>query len=525
MSSKIKQDFCSSLGKNKCNQHRDKGCTMTNQNCKRNQNKCCNFSEKVEELRKKELSATKIQSVQRGVKVRDNLLKQKNKIKNYKLKDHRKELIKLIKDNTNFKLPENKCDIFESWTEKLKMKGSGATGTVYKLCTHNDCSDKDSKSYVVKIVHIVDDQPEDEDDLYITLPFNSPNRPENYEFYVMDQLKTLVDNKNTPHITYPISFFHCKNSTSGILNKEVIELTEGPSTYSSVLISEWANKGSLKDYMIKVLSDNYKTESKTIEQIDAHNNEIIKNILFQVVYTLQCIKERFPNFRHNDLHLENLLVDEIQIESCWIDEKYFKYTISGKNFYVPNLGFRILLWDYDFANFNNSNNTNFKLYWNANPDNVQGNVSDALLKDQYGIFDKDSHEYDLYFFVNKLFTDLYQNRILTKHMDNFDCLKIFKQFRFFMDNKIIDYPIFPIMRYAIKKKDFVKNYRLSDEYQESDGFMIIKNISNSNIKFNTFDLLTASDLFTDYTEENVESIFGKGYFNENQDKIIEEYSI
>ena len=68
---------------------------------------------------------------------------------------------------------------------------------------------------------------------------------------------------------------------------------------------------------------------------------------------------------------------------------------------------------------------------NANPDNVQGNVSDALLKDQYGIFDKDSHEYDLYFFVNKLFTDLYQNRILTKHMDNFDCLKIFKQFRFF----------------------------------------------------------------------------------------------
>ena len=108
----------------------------------------------------------------------------------------------------------------------------------------------------------------------------------------MDQLKTLVDNKNTPHITYPNSFFHCKNSTSGILNKEVIELIEGPSTYSSVLISEWANKGSLKDYMIKVLSDNYKTESKTIEQIDAHNNEIIKNILFQVVYTLQCIKKK-----------------------------------------------------------------------------------------------------------------------------------------------------------------------------------------------------------------------------------------
>ena len=97
------------------------------------------------------------------------------------------------------------------------MKGSWCSA-VYKLCTHNDCSDK-VINRTVKIVHIDDD--EDEDDLYITLPFNSPNRPENYEFYVADQLKTLVDNKNTPHITYLV-VFHCKNSTSGILNKGLL---------------------------------------------------------------------------------------------------------------------------------------------------------------------------------------------------------------------------------------------------------------------------------------------------------------
>ena len=163
----------------------------------------------------------------------------------------------------------------------------------------------------------------------------------------MNKLKTLVDDKNTPHITYPISFFHCKNSEYPFINENIGELLEGGTAkQSSVLISEWANKGSLKDFMIKILEKNYKDTSKTLAGINIHNNEIIKNILFQVIYTLYCINQKYPNFRHNDLHLENILVDEIPYE----EETYFKYTISGQNFYVPNLGFRILLWDYDFAN-------------------------------------------------------------------------------------------------------------------------------------------------------------------------------
>ena len=49
MESKAKKTFCSNLGKNKCNQNRDKGCIMSNKNCKPKQKKCCSYSKKVEE--------------------------------------------------------------------------------------------------------------------------------------------------------------------------------------------------------------------------------------------------------------------------------------------------------------------------------------------------------------------------------------------------------------------------------------------------------------------------------------------
>lgn len=48
METKAKKTFCSKLGKNKCNQHRFKGCVMSNKNCKPKQKKCCSYSEKVE---------------------------------------------------------------------------------------------------------------------------------------------------------------------------------------------------------------------------------------------------------------------------------------------------------------------------------------------------------------------------------------------------------------------------------------------------------------------------------------------
>ena len=55
---------------------------------------------------------------------------------------------------------------------------------------------------------------------------------------------------------------------------------------------------------------------------------------------------------------ENILVDEIPYE----EETYFKYTISGQNFYVTNKKLLEYCFGINFANFNNSENLNFKLF-------------------------------------------------------------------------------------------------------------------------------------------------------------------
>lgn len=44
--------------------------------------------------------------------------------------------------------------------------------------------------------------------------------------------------------------------------------------------------------------------------------------------------------RHNDLHAGNVLVHKIKPGG------YFLYKINNKNYYVPNLGYVFLLWDF-----------------------------------------------------------------------------------------------------------------------------------------------------------------------------------
>jgi hypothetical protein len=336
----------------------------------------------------------------------------------------------------------------------------------------------------------------------------------------MSKLKSLIDNKNTPHITYPINFFHCNNSDYPFINDSIYDLLDGDSAeQSSVLISEWANRGTLKDFMIKILTENYKDTSKTVARINIHNNEIIKNILFQVIYTLYCINQKYPNFRHNDLHLDNILVDDIPYE----DETYFKYSILGRNFYVPNMGFRILLWDYDFANFNHSDKLNLKLYNSEFSD-------DTFFSQYFGILNTDNLVYDLYFFINSMFSDLNKNSILRNNKDKWDCIAKLNRYKLFVDDTLVETNIFGIHELTIEigeekdKKNIVQNFRLSHMFQK-DKRLNFKNKFSPDIKFNPLDLLLSSDLFRDYKENIIKYTLGEHFFDLSPESLIEEYSI
>lgn len=71
-------------------------------------------------------------------------------------------------------------------------------------------------------------------------------------------------------------------------------------------------------------------------------NDLITNCLFQIAAGLYSL-EKFYNLSHNDLHFGNVLVHEI------IPGGYWHYRIDGDDYYVPNLGYLFVLWDFGMA--------------------------------------------------------------------------------------------------------------------------------------------------------------------------------
>ena len=102
--------------------------------------------------------------------------------------------------------------------------------------------------------------------------------------------------------------------------------------------------------------------------------------LFQVIWTLAELNKKFPTFRHNDLHLDNVFID---------DRVTTKGSIRYGKFIVPNIGMNAVLGDFGFANMQANGFKNAK-------------VQSGDYKYDYGIAVDSNPMYDIHFFLNHL---------------------------------------------------------------------------------------------------------------------------
>jgi hypothetical protein len=119
---------------------------------------------------------------------------------------------------------------------------------------------------------------------------------------------------------------------------------------AKVLMTEWADLGELSDFI---------DENKKGWSI-----ETWRGLFFQLLAMLALIQEHYPGFRHNDLSMSNILVQKTVIQDNSDNESkkgYYKYTINGKEYLVPDIGFRVLLADFDYASIKELGITNEKL--------------------------------------------------------------------------------------------------------------------------------------------------------------------
>ena len=218
---------------------------------------------------------------------------------------------------------------------KLYYVKSGTTGHTFKgVIESTDGSEP--FTYAVKVVAL----PKKTRYKYI---YDS-ERPENAEIMMIRLLSYFIVNKQTPHIVLPIATFNTSiKPFLTLMEEKVVDETdkrylEFLQNYKegafhdevSILISEWANRGDLLDYIRK----NYK-KFQLIHW---------KVFFFQIISAMAVIHSKFPTFRHNDLKANNILIHKISRE-----KPKFTYRVLRKNYSVPNIGYSIKLWDFDFA--------------------------------------------------------------------------------------------------------------------------------------------------------------------------------
>jgi hypothetical protein len=73
-------------------------------------------------------------------------------------------------------------------------------------------------------------------------------------------------------------------------------------------------------------------ENKTSTALKHKFDTFLRSFLFRIIYTLHCILLRFPSFRHNDLHLDNIIMsmNETNEVSTYETENDMSFEISNE---------------------------------------------------------------------------------------------------------------------------------------------------------------------------------------------------
>jgi len=173
------------------------------------------------------------------------------------------------------------------------------------------------------------------------------------EYSVQKALYNVVP-LNIPRSVAPL--IECRNflSASNLRSKSAVIDENKDYSLQTLMFSEYIPYGPLTEYLDKMA----RSKRRRI------NDNLMKSFIFQTLTTIQKIRKIYPGFRHNDLHLDNILVK------------------PGKPYPV------IVLNDFGFSTLGKST---------KNPLVNKGNF-----KKNWGIGVKTSLQYDVHMFLNEL---------------------------------------------------------------------------------------------------------------------------
>ena len=279
----------------------------------------------------------------------------------------------------NNKIVKPACPAFEktyaeSEQEGMKTLGQGTYGVAFKGCYNTTCSIKQG----IKLSTIQTRYTDDE-----TLPSN-------IEINIGRVLAHLVEKNYTPNINKIVDSFRCN----------IEDLKE----LKSLKTTKWMieTKHLLENYKIQPYVNIYFMELGTVDlhkflrmRCDKRNIEFdeLLEIIFQICHTLTVCQYNLPEYRHNDLKTNNLIV---KINGHNLERNFNNFTLcneynnAGSRFYIPHRGYTVKMIDFDFSNSKKFKNAKIAKYKTTN-------------FRQIGYSPKVNPVFDLHFFLNSLY--------------------------------------------------------------------------------------------------------------------------
>lgn len=176
----------------------------------------------------------------------------------------------------------------------------------------------------------------------------------------------------TPHIVMPYVMNICKPEDAFLRpGRNIMNNKTTAKTRLAVGYYEFYNGGSLFSWM------NRRSNTFTEKQL--------RTILFQVLWTMGVMYRKVPSFRHNDLHIQNILIRTGESVS-----KTGK-TAYGKMFEVPNTGIMSAVGDFGWSKTNNRSHPN---------------VNSGNFKNSHGISKNSTVRQDAYVFLASVYVFL-----------------------------------------------------------------------------------------------------------------------
>ena len=217
------------------------------------------------------------------------------------------------------------CSLFFDRDAEIKFLGEGVSNKVYLSCLNKECKRK----VAVRIMSIDN-----------TIPYDLKHANV-IELKAYDIFNNLLKKNITQHIPYKIKDFKCSISDleSSLISNVISSYTDlnyygQIKSNLDILITEFCKYGTA----LKFLDRNI----KKLTDLD------LKIFIFQFMSGLVTLQYHIPNFKHNDIHANNILVGSYNIKNQIIkDNKYIKYILFGKEFYIPFREFCVKIYDFD----------------------------------------------------------------------------------------------------------------------------------------------------------------------------------